>query len=99
MIFQSSFILITDGRKQPLNIFECPMKVIKNSEDYADRRAKDSLGARALACFLMSGQIQITDGVKYEAKVFDDDNVEMDNDKKDNIEEVKKYLSIFQLNA
>jgi hypothetical protein len=61
--------LFSDDTKQPLNIFESAITVMKNSESFSDKIAKDPLGAATLASFFETSgqQIRVTEGVKYEA--------------------------------
>ncbi len=63
--------LITDNTRQPLNIFESAIKVMKNSASYNAKTANDPLGAATLASFFAkSGQhITQTEGFKYQAEL------------------------------
>ena len=82
--------MITDGTKQPLNIFECAISVMKNSEDFASKSANDPLGAHTLARVFSKSGLQIRGtGVKYEAIICNDSNEAMEVDSEDDSKQVK----------
>jgi hypothetical protein len=64
---------------------------MKNSERFSDKIAKDPLGAATLASFFgTSGQqIRMTEGVKYEAKIVEDDESDIKEEREDKKEKVK----------
>jgi hypothetical protein len=64
---------------------------MKNSGNFSDKIAKDPLGAATLASFFeASGQdIDISKGVKYEAKIVEDDESDSEDEREHSSEKVK----------
>ena len=56
--------------------------MIKNSEDFGKETANDPLGAQTLACFFSKSgqQIRKREGIKFEAKIIEDGDVESEDD-------------------
>jgi hypothetical protein len=65
---------------------------MKNSESFSIKTANDPLGAATLASFFgTSGQkIRQREGVKYKAKIVEDDGSDSEGEKEENKQEVKK---------